>query len=69
MTAERVNGELFFSLWYERPVLTKILFGILGEKDRFKLIEKYGINETSARKHLKAFLKENYSELERIMNR
>ena len=42
MTAESTNGNIFLSLWFERPIMTKILFGPLGEKKKMKLIEKWG---------------------------
>ena len=69
MTVESNQGEIFYSLWFERPVMTKIFFGIFGEKSRMKLIEKWGFDQTSARQHLKAYLEENYVEVERIMKK
>ena len=69
MTAESKDGKLFFSLWYERPVMTKILFGLLGEKEKMKLIDKWGFDHVSSKEQLEAFLKENYDEVEQIMNK
>jgi hypothetical protein len=68
MTADSIDSKLFFSLWYERPVKTKILFGILGEKDKLKLIEKWGFDYASAQSLLKKFLSDNHTEIERVMN-
>ena len=67
MTVESKNGKISFSLWFERPVRTKILFGLLGEKDKMKLTDKWGFDHASAKQHLTAFLEENYDEVERIM--
>ncbi len=68
MTADSKDGELIFSLWFERPVMTKILFGLLGEKEKMKLIDKWGFDYASSKEHLDAFLKEKYSKIERVMN-
>ena len=69
MTAESKDGKLFFSLWYERPVMTKILFGLLGKKDKMKLIDKWGFDDVSSREHLEAFLGGKYNEVELVMNK
>lgn len=68
MTAESKDGKLFFSLWYERPVMTKILFGLFGEKEKMVLIEKWGFDPISSKKHLEDFLKQNYNAIELAMN-
>lgn len=69
MTADSKDGKLFFSLWFERPVRTKILFGLLGKKDKMKLTDKWGFDHASSKQHLAAFLDENYNEVERIMKK
>lgn len=68
MTAESKDGNVFFSLWFERPVMTKILFGLLGEKERMKLIDKWGFDHASSKEHLEDFLDQKYSDLEQAMN-
>ena len=68
MTAESKDGNIFFSLWFERPVMTKILFGLLGEKEKMKLIEKWGFDHSSSKKHLESFLNQKYNDVERVMN-
>lgn len=68
LTAETNDEILIFSLWYKRPVMTKILFGLFGEKNKMKLIEKWGFEFDSSKEYLEAFLKGNYKEVERIMN-
>jgi hypothetical protein len=47
--------------------MTPILFGLLGKKEKMKLIEKLGFNEKVTLKHVEAFLNHNYNEVERIM--
>lgn len=68
MTADSKDGKLYFSLWYERPVMTKILFGLLGAREKMQLVEKWGFDHVSAREHLKDFLTENYHKVEQAMN-
>lgn len=68
LTAEANDGKLLFSIWFERPIMTKILFGLLGEKNRMKLIDKSGFDHISSKKYLTAFLGENYDEIEKVMN-
>ncbi len=67
LTADNTNGELNFSLWYNRPVKIKPLFGLLGEKTVMKVIDKWSFHPEEAYKHLKTFLDKNYHEIERIM--
>lgn len=68
MTAELNEGNISFSLWFERPVMTKILFGLFGKKEKMKLTEKYGFDHASSKKHLEDFLNQKYNDLERVMN-
>ncbi|HZH87142.1 MAG TPA: hypothetical protein VFD77_07490 [Brumimicrobium sp.] len=48
--------------------MTKILFGLLGEKEKMKLIDKWGFDHASSQKHLEDFLNQQYNDLERVMN-
>lgn len=68
MTAESKDGNIFFSLWFERPVMTKILFGLLGVKEKMKLTDKWGFAHASSKAHLESFLDQKYEDLERVMN-
>lgn len=68
MTSESKDGNIFFSLWYNRPVVTKIMFGLFGEKEKMTLIEKWGFDYASSKKNLESFLNQKYSDVERVMN-
>ena len=68
LTAEIKNEKISFSLWYERPKMTKILFGILGEKKKMQLIEKWNFNFESSQLHLSSFLNQEYDKVEKVMN-
>ena len=68
LTAEDETGTLVFSLWYGRPATKKVLFGILGEKEVIEVIDKWCFDRESSYNHLKAFLEEDYEEVERVMS-
>jgi len=69
LTAMRndVNG-LEFSLWYDRKVKYKPFFGLLGEKEKMQVLDKWGFNKKDAIEYLKIFLEEDYKELEALMS-
>lgn len=64
-TLENNNPE--FSLWYNRPVKSRRLFGLLSDKVKMKVIDKWGFNLDEAIKIYHIFLSEKYSTLERVM--
>jgi hypothetical protein len=55
-----------FYIWYNRKVKKKILFGLLGEKDRFDLIDKW-FTEEAGYLLLDNFLSDNYELIEKLM--
>lgn len=58
--------ELEFSLWYNRPKKVKILFGLLGERDKMVVDEVWENNFEKALKYLKFFVEKNYYEIEKL---
>jgi hypothetical protein len=67
LTAEGEPEDYLFSVWYNRPVMKKVLFGLLGEKKKLEAIDKSsGIDE--AFRLLEKFLKQDYDSIEREMN-
>lgn len=67
MTADKEDSALVFSLWYERPVLVKILFGLFGKTKIMKVVDKGPFDKQASFIHLNTFLDKKYDELERIM--
>ena len=66
LTAEGEPEKYSFAIWYNRPVMRKILFGILGEKPRFEVIDKAFSKEESF-VLLDLFLEGNYEKIEERM--
>ena len=62
------NKELEFSLWYNRKVNYKPFFGLLGEKEKMQVLDKWGFNKKDAIEYLKIFLQEEYNELDSLMS-
>ncbi|WNJ20336.1 hypothetical protein [Pontibacter sp. G13] len=60
------NNNLEFSLWYNRPEKVKVLFGLLGEKERMIVDDKWGFSLQQALTYLDYFVNENYALVERI---
>ena len=69
LTAARNNQkELEFSLWFNRKVTYKPFFGLLGEKEKMQVIDKWGFAKKDAIDYLKIFLDKDYKELEALMS-
>jgi hypothetical protein len=56
--------QLEFSLWYNRPKRVKVLFGLLGEKEKMVVSDIWSIDFTNAIKYLEHFINENYQKIE-----
>ena len=69
LTASLENGELEFSLWYKRMIKTKLFFGLLGEKEKMKVIDKWGFKKDVALEYLQLFLNKNFLKLEKLMSK
>jgi len=64
LTASLENGELEFSLWYNRPVKSRSFFGLLVERTKMKVIDKWGFSLDKALECFELFLDKNYRKLE-----
>lgn len=60
------NNDLEFSLWYNRPKKIKVLFGLLGEKEKMQVDDFWSLNLNDSIKYLEYFVNENYSQLEKL---
>ena len=67
ITATLENGKPEFSLWYNRPVKTRPLFGLLSEKTKMKVTDKWDFSLDKAIEYYHLFLNRNYEKLERLM--
>jgi len=68
LTAEGEPEEYLFSVFYNRPVMKKVLFGLLGEREKMEVIDKsFSIEE--AFRVLEMFLKLDYDSIEREMKK
>lgn len=57
------NEKLEFSLWYNRPKKVKILFGLLGEKEKMIVDDIWSIRLEKSLIYLQHFVNGNYSTL------
>ena len=60
------NGKLEFSLWYNRPKKVKILFGLLGEKEKMIVDDFWSLDFDKSIKYLEYFVNRNYSIIEEL---
>ena len=60
------NKNLQFSLWYNRPKKTKVLFGLLGEKEKMIVDDIWSINFNKSLQYLENFVNGNYSLIEEL---
>ena len=67
ITATLESGKPKFSLWYQRPVIIRPLFGLLPKKTRIKVIDKWGFNLDQAIEYYQLFLDRQFEKLERLM--
>lgn len=68
LTADGTPDEVSFSVWYNRPVKRKVLFGLFGEKDKMEVIDKWFTKE-KALELLDMFLNQEYAKIEKEMNK
>ena len=70
LTANYDNAKrLEFSLWYNRPKRVKILFGLLGEKEKMVVDDVWSINFDKSIKYLEYFVNGNSSIIEELYNK
>jgi hypothetical protein len=60
------DNKLEFSLWYNRPKKIKVLFGLLGEKEKMIVDDIWKIDFEKAIKYLEYFLNEKYDIIENL---
>lgn len=60
------KGKLEFSLWFNRPKKVKILFGLLGEKEKMVVDDFWSLNFEESIQHLQYFVNGNYSTIEKL---
>ncbi len=60
------NGKLEFSLWYNRPKKVKVIFGLLGEKEKMVVDDFWSLNFDKSLKYLEYFVNGNYSSIEKL---
>lgn len=68
ITATLENGKPEFSLWYNRPITKRSLFGLLAPKTKMEVIDKWGFTIEQALKYYSLFLNQEYKRLEELMN-
>ena len=66
--ARNKQKDLEFSLWFNRKITYKPFFGLLGEKEKMQVIDKWGFAQQDALEYLKIFLEKDYKELEALMS-
>lgn len=64
LTAEGSPTDILFSIWYSRPVIKKVLLGILGEKEVDDVVDNRPFGFDRSKEFLDLFLEEKYEELE-----
>ncbi len=60
------NKKLEFSLWYNRPKRLKVLFGLLGEKEKMTVDDVWSIPFEKSLEHLDHFVNGNYASVEKL---
>ena len=60
------NQNLEFSLWYNRPKKVKVLFGLLGEKEKMVVDDVWGFSLEKSLTYLEHFVNGNHSMIERL---
>jgi len=58
--------NLEFSLWYNRPKKVKVLFGLLGEKEKMVVDEIWGFSLEKSLNYLEHFVNGNYQIIEEL---
>ena len=60
------NGKLEFSLWYLRPKIVKVLFGLFGEKEKMVVDEFWSFDFSKSIQYLDYFVNGNYAKVEEL---
>ena len=68
LTAEGEPENFSFSVWYNRPKMKKVFFGLMGEKEKLEVIDKK-FSKEEAYKLLDKYLAMDYNSVEHEMNK
>ena len=69
LTATRnEQKKLEFSLWFNRKVQYKSMFGLFGKKEKMQVVDQRGFQKSDAIDYLKIFVDQDYQELEALMS-
>ena len=60
------DQNLEFSLWFNRPKKVKVLFGLLGEKEKMIVDDIWSIDFKKSMIYLEHFINENYTLIEEL---
>jgi len=63
------DKNLEFSLWYNRPKKVKVLFGLLGEKEKMVVDDVWSINLETSLEYLQHFVNGNHAVIEDLYNK
>jgi len=63
------NRNLEFSLWYNRQKKVKVLFGILGEKEKMSVDDAWSMDFENAIKYLQHFLNGEFQIVEKLFKK
>jgi hypothetical protein len=68
LTAEGKPDNFSFSVWYNRPKMKKVFFGLMGEKEKLEVIDKR-FSKEEAYELLDKYLSADYKSVEHEMSR
>lgn len=68
LTAEGEPEDFAFRVWYNRPIMKKVFFGLFGEKEKFEVIDKL-FSKEDAYNLLDKYLIKDYQSVEQEMNK
>ncbi|MBG43839.1 MAG: hypothetical protein CL530_07710 [Aequorivita sp.] len=60
------DKNIEFSLWYNRPKKVKILFGLLGEKEKMRVDDVWSVSFNKSMEYLEHFVNGNYKLIESL---
>lgn len=58
--------KLEFSIWYDRPKKVKILFGLLGKKEKMVIDDTWGVDFQTSLQYLQYFVDGEYDKIEKL---
>lgn len=58
--------KLEFSIWYDRPKKVKVLFGLLGKKEKMVIDDIWGVDFQTSLQYLQYFVDGEYDKIEKL---